>query len=177
MIKVDKKVRLLSAALILSLLLFPVLGYGSNGLGSAEQQQVKDILTERYANLPSIEFEFDDPAANYEGITFRPYSNLAISVPNIADGLVLGVLTYGDTNYLMMAVELPGDIDADFGAGLIDFSTNEAVFAAAVELSDQTEKVEEIGFELSSAGSDSPNLDFVANGRRYVLGTKVPKSL
>jgi len=175
--KANKRLSLISAILVLTLVLFPVLGYGSNGLTSAEQSQVEDILTNKYAELPGVELEFGEPAATYESVTFRPFSNLAISVPNLTDGIVIGVVTYGDVNYLLMAVELPQEIGANYGAGLVDFSTNEAVFAAGAELSSQEGSVDQISFEMSSAGGDSPNLDLVVDGRKYVIKTIIPKSL
>jgi len=177
MIEVNRKVRFLTALIILALFIAPVIAVGSNGFSSAQRDRVEGMLTEKYAELPGIEFEFGEPVATFGSMTFRPYSNLALSVPNLADGLVVGVATYGEVNYLLMAVELPQDMGPDYGAGLINLSTEQAVFAAVVELSDQKGNVDELGFDLSSPGGDSPDLNLTVNGRKYVLETVIPKSL
>lgn len=175
--KVSKRIYLLLVVLVSTLLLFTVIGYGSNGLTSAERDQVQEVLEEKYANLPGIEFEFDAPVATQEELAFRPFSNLAISVPNLTEGVVVGIITYGDANYLLIAVELPQEVDANYGAGLIDLSTDEVVFVARADLLSQEGDVDKISFDLSSVGEDSPNLDLVVNGKKYVLETIIPKSL
>ncbi|MCF7889768.1 hypothetical protein K9M78_00950 [Candidatus Bipolaricaulota bacterium] len=178
MIKVNNGFRLISAVLVLSLFLFPVLGYGNNGFTSAQQDRVESILTDKYAKLPEIDFDFDDqPAATFEGVSFRPYSHLAISLPNLTDGLLVGLITYGDTTYLAMAVELPEEMEAGYGAGLLDLSAEKAVFAAKAEISQQEESVDKVSFDLSSVDEDSPDLDLVISGRKYVVETIIPKSL
>ena len=177
MIAINRKVRFLAAAIILALIISPVVAVGNNGLSSAERGQVEGVLTEKYADLPGIEFEFGEPVATFGNLTFRPYSNLALSVPNLTDGLVLGVATYGEANYLLLAVELPQEMEPDYGAGLVDLSTERAVFAAVAELSDQEGSVDKIDFNLSSPGEDSADLNLVINGRKYVLETVIPKSL
>lgn len=177
MIKVNKGFRLLSTVLVLSLFLFPVFGYGSNGLTSEQQGQVEGILTDKYAELPGIEFEFDEPVATFEEVSFRPFTGLAISLPNLADGLVTGLVTYGDTPYLLMVVEMPEEMDLNYGAGLLDLSAEKAVFAAKAEISQQEESVDKLSFELSPVGEDSPDLDLVINGKRYIVKTIIPKSM
>ncbi len=175
--KVNKKFRLLTGVLVLSLLLLPVLGFGSNGFTSDQRDRAEGILTEKYSELPGVEFEFPETAAAFDDMTFNPYSNLAISLPNLTDGLVIGLVTYGDAPYLLIAVELPEGMGADYGAGLIDLSADEAVFAAKAEISEQEESVEEVGFELSSVDEDSPNLNLVVSGRKYIVETVIPKSM
>lgn len=175
--KVNKKFRLLTGMLVLSLLLFPVFGFGSNGFTSDQRDRAEGILTERYSELPGVEYEFPETAATFEDMTFNPYSNLAISLPNLIDGLVIGTVTYGEVPYLIMATELPEGMDADYGAGLIDLSADEAVFAAKAEISEQEESVDKISFELSPVDEDSPNLDLVIMGRKYILETVIPKTL
>lgn len=177
MINVNKGFRLLSAVLVLSLFLFPVLGYGNNGFTPEERDQVEGILSDKYAELPGIEFEFDEPAATFEDMTFSPYSNLAISLPNLTDGLVIGLVTYGDTPYLLMAVELSEEVKPDYGTGLIDLSAEKAVFVAKAEISEQEEGVETVSFDLSPVDEDSPNLDLVISGKKYIVETVIPKSL
>ncbi|MBS3788571.1 hypothetical protein KGY79_10310 [Candidatus Bipolaricaulota bacterium] len=178
MIKVNKGFRLLSAVLVLSLFLFPVLGYGNNGLTSAQKDQVKGILTDKYTELPDIDFEFSQqPDAAFGEITFRSFENLAISLPNLTDGLLIGLVTYGDTSYLLMAVELPEEMEPNYGTGLLDLSAGETVFAAKAEISQQEESVDKVSFNLSPVEEDSPNLDLVVMGKRYVVETIIPKSL
>ncbi|MFB6290223.1 MAG: hypothetical protein ABEJ25_00625 [Candidatus Bipolaricaulia bacterium] len=173
----DRRIQLLSVALVLALFLFPTFGYGSNGFSSGERSQVENILQEKYAKLPGVDFDLDKPVASYDNMTFRPYSNLAISVPNLTDGLVMGVVTYGEADYLLMAVKLPQDVDADYGAGLLNLSTGKAVFVAKAELSEQQDSVNKVEFKISPGEEDSPNLQLVVNGVKYELETVIPKSL
>ncbi|MBS3736683.1 MAG: hypothetical protein V5A87_03920 [Candidatus Bipolaricaulota bacterium] len=178
MIKINKGFRLLSAVLVLSLFLFPIIGYGNNGLTTAQQDQVEGILTDKYAELPGIEFEFSEqPDASFEELTFRSFKNLAISLPNLTDGLLIGLVMYGDTTYLSMAVELPEEMETDYGAGLVNYSTGEAVFASRAEISQQEQSVDKVSFDLSPVDEDSPNLELVIMGKRYTLETVIPKSL
>lgn len=169
-----RKLTALATVLVLMLLFTFVIGFASNG--NSQEEEIKRIILEKYRNLPSMEFKFaTEPAASFDGINIRPYSNISISQENLEAGLVVGIITYGEKNYLHLAAKLPEEMEADFGAGIIDLATEKAEYAAVAQLETREEEVADISFSIED--TDEGDLEFLIEGRKHVITTSIPRNL
>ncbi|MBS3814866.1 hypothetical protein KGY63_05730 [Candidatus Bipolaricaulota bacterium] len=178
MVKDKNKFIVLVVVLSLGLLLLSGFALADNGLSEATEKKIKGILAEKYNNLPDEKFDFaDEPAATFEGIEFRPFKNLGLSEANMQDGMVPGLLSYDGKVALLIATELPEEMEAEYASGLILLSNNQPIFASKVEFKRHDQAQEEINYTFKDSGEDSDNLTLEITGIRYLLSTLVPKSL
>jgi len=179
MVKDKNKFTVLIVVLSLSLLLlWAGSALADNGLSEDAKEKIKGILIEKYNNLPDETFDFaDEPAATFEGIEFRPFNSLALSVANLGDGMVPGLLSYDGEMALLIATELPDDMEAKYASGLILLSNNKPIFVSKVDFNSHDQAQEEINYIFKDSEEDSDNLTLEITGIKYFLSTFVPKSL
>ncbi len=171
-----KKVTGLLILLAGVLIVAPVLTFASNGT-NPDVEGIKGVLLSNYRELPGVEFEFGEPAASFDGVNLRPYSDLSISLPNLEDGVVIGIITYGDNNYLSMVTELPKEMEAKFGAGLINLNTEKPEYAAVAHLEKREKEVSDLSFTIEASEQDPERLDFSINGRKHAIKTTLPRNI
>lgn len=178
MVKDKKKYTVLVVVLSLGFLLLSGFALADNGLSEDAEKTIKVILIEKYNNLPDETFEFaEEPAATFDGIEFRPFKSLALSEANLGDGMVPGLFSYDGEVALLIATELPDDMEVEYAAGLILLSNNEAIFVSKVDFKRHNQAQEEINFNLKDPSGESNNLVLEVNGIKYLLSALVPKSL
>lgn len=177
MVKDKKKYTVLIAVLSLSLLLLSGFALADDGLSEGAKEKIKGILIEKYHNLPDETFEFDEPAATFDGIELRPFNSLALSAANLGDGMVPGLLSYDGEMALLIATELPDGMEEKYASGLILLSNNKPIFVSKVDFKRHNQAQEEINFTFIDSGENSDNLILEITGVKYVLSTFVPKSL
>lgn len=172
------KLTLLVVVISLSLSLLSTPALADNGLSKGERAKVMNIITEEYNNLPNETLDFaDSPAVTFDGVKVMPYSNLALSEANLADGIVVALLSYEGKATLLIAKKLPEDIEAGYASGLILLSSEKAVFVAEANLISPDKKVTEgLDFVLKEE-KESDNLTLKVTGSKYLLRTSIPKSL
>ncbi len=173
----NHKILACSAILALLLVFTPVISQANDGVNLEEEEAVRDVLITKYQNLPGIEFNFDQPAASLDQVNLTSYSSLAISPPNLEGGLILGVVSYGETHYLLIATKLPKEMESEYGAGLIAPSTEQVEYVAGAQLEEQEEENKEISFSLDQTEGESNLLDLIVTGRKYRIRTVLPKNL
>ena len=171
-----KKETALLILLVGVLLAVPVLTFASNGT-SPDEEGIKGVLLSNYRELPGVEFEFGEPAASFNGVNLRPYSDLSISLPNLEDGIVIGIISYGENNYLSMVAELPNEMEAKFGAGLINLNTEKPEYVAVAHIEEREKEVSDLSFTMEASGQDPERLDFLINGRKHVIKTTLPRNI
>ncbi len=176
---VKKKLNLISliSIIIVSLLVISFASFAYTDLSEADREKVTETLRTNYQNLPQMEFNFDDPAATSDSIEIMPYMQLAISEPNLIDGLVVASVTYEDKPYLMMAAELSDDTEFSYGAGLIDLYSEEVAYVAGAELESHEDVVDDHVFKLEDTGSDSDYLELEIKDERFIFKTSISKVL
>lgn len=178
MVKDKKKYTVLVVVLFLSLLLLSSFALADDGLSEGAKEKIKGILIEKYKNLPDETFDFaDEPAATFEGIEFRPFNSLALSVANLGDGTVPGLLSYDGEMALLIAMELPDGMEAKYASGLILLSNSKPIFVSKVDFKSHDQAQEEINYIFKYSEEDSDNLTLEITGIKYLLSTFVPKSL
>jgi len=143
----------------------------------ADEEGIKGVLLSNYRELPGVEFEFGEPAASFNGVNLRPYSDLSISLPNLEDGIVIGIISYGENNYLSMVAELPKEMEAKFGAGLINLNTEKPEYVAVAHIEEREKEVSDLSFTMEASGQDPERLDFLINGRKHVIKTTLPRNI
>lgn len=171
------KLRLLIPFLALSMVLVPALTIiAANEIPEENRSEVMGMIDEEYGNLPGVGHEFGEPTASFKDVMVATNTSLAISEANLSDGLLVGLAIYGEKRYLILATDLPEEMDGTYAAGLIDLSKEKTAFVAYAELTSRSEDDGEISLSLSEA-EESNNLNLEVIGKKYILRTIIPKTL
>ncbi len=176
MLEGKTKLRLLIPFLALSVVLFPVIAEAGNGVPEEKGPEIMGIMNEEYGNLPGVEYEFGEPTGSFENVTVATNTSLAISEENLSDGLLVGLAIYGEKRYLILATDLPEEMEEVYAAGLIDLSKEETVYVAYAELASRDEADGEISLNLNE-GEETDTLKLEVVGKKYILRTTMPLSL
>lgn len=170
------KLKLLIPFLALLMVLIPVVTGIASDVPEEARSELLGILNKEYENLPGVEYEFGEPTASFEEVTVTTNTSLAISEANVSDGLLIGLAIYGEKRYLVLAIDLPEEMDETYAAGLIDLSKEKTVYVAYTELASRSEADSEISLNLSK-GEGTDNLKLEVVGKKYILRTTLPLSL
>lgn len=177
MLEGKTKLRLLIPFLALSVILFPVITEAGNGVPEEKGPEIMGILNEEYGNLPGVEYEFGEPTASFEEVTVATNTSLAISEANLSDGLLVGLAIYGEKRYLILATDLPERMNEAYAVGLIDPLKEKTAYVAYAELENRGQDGGELNLSLSPEEEGADNLKLEVNGKKYILRTKIPKTL